>query len=198
MYSELYAAWQQEIDNLTLQPLPSDFYVRVSEYVRRIREETHRQDQQPLRTELLERELKNVTRLIKLLTRIRYKKLEKLVHESHDLPVDLLTAEELELSKGYLSLMKGYRGFTKTLLQGQQLQQLQSQLHRITPEIKSENPKNQTHKRVTLRFIKAVPAVVGGDLKTYGPFLPEDVASVPVENAKLLVKQGFAVDVAVA
>jgi DNA replication initiation complex subunit (GINS family) len=195
MYSELYAAWQQEIDNITLQPLPSDFYVRVSEYVRRIREETHRQDKQSLRTELLEQELKNVTRLIKLLTRMRYKKLEKLVHDNHDLPVDLLTAEELELSKGYLSFMKGYRGFTKTLLQGQQLQ---SQPHRITAEIKSENPKNQTHKRVTLRFIKAVPAVVGGDLKMYGPFLPEDVASVPVENAKLFVKQGFAVDVAVA
>jgi DNA replication initiation complex subunit (GINS family) len=29
-------------------------------------------------------------------------------------------------------------------------------------------------------------------MKTYGPFLVEDVASVPVENAKILIKQGLA------
>jgi DNA replication initiation complex subunit (GINS family) len=195
MYSELYAGWQQEIDNSTLQPLPSDFYARIANYVRRIQEETRMLDKQPLRTELLERELKNVTRLIKQLTRLRYKKLEKLLHDGHDLPADLLTAEELQLSKGYLPFLKGYREFTKTLLHGQQPQ---SQSQQIPVELKSEKPKKQTQKRVTLRFIKAVPAVIGGDLKTYGPFLPEDVASVPVENAELLVKQGFAVDVAVA
>jgi DNA replication initiation complex subunit (GINS family) len=29
-------------------------------------------------------------------------------------------------------------------------------------------------------------------MKTYGPFLAEDVASLPVENAKVLVKRGLA------
>jgi len=29
-------------------------------------------------------------------------------------------------------------------------------------------------------------------MKTYGPFMVEDVASVPLENAKILVKQGLA------
>jgi len=43
-----------------------------------------------------------------------------------------------------------------------------------------------------LRFLKAVPAIIGSDMKTYGPFAVEDVASVPVENAKILAKQGFA------
>jgi DNA replication initiation complex subunit (GINS family) len=32
-------------------------------------------------------------------------------------------------------------------------------------------------------------------MKTYGPFKPEDVASLPQENAKILVKQGVAVEV---
>jgi DNA replication initiation complex subunit (GINS family) len=48
------------------------------------------------------------------------------------------------------------------------------------------------HNRVALRFLKAIPAVVGADMKTYGPFLAEDVASLPVENAKVLVKRGLA------
>ena len=50
----------------------------------------------------------------------------------------------------------------------------------------------KAHKRVALRFIKEIPAVIGSDMKTYGPFMVEDVASVPVENAKILIKQGLA------
>ncbi len=46
--------------------------------------------------------------------------------------------------------------------------------------------------RVTLRFLKPVPAIVGIDMKSYGPFQVEDVASVPSENARVLVKQGYA------
>ncbi len=39
---------------------------------------------------------------------------------------------------------------------------------------------------------------MGADMKSYGPFLVEDVASLPVENAKILVKQGLAVQVEVS
>ena len=35
-------------------------------------------------------------------------------------------------------------------------------------------------------------------MKTYGPFVAEDVASLPVENAKMLVKQGLAVSIEVS
>jgi len=46
-----------------------------------------------------------------------------------------------------------------------------------------------------LRFVKEIPAIIGADMKTYGPFRPEDIASLPIENAKILVKQDVAVEV---
>ena len=49
------------------------------------------------------------------------------------------------------------------------------------------------HKRAALRLLKEVPAVIGSDMKTYGPFKVEDVATVPAENARILVKQNLAV-----
>ncbi len=55
----------------------------------------------------------------------------------------------------------------------------------------------ETKKKRVLRFLKEVPAIIGVDMKPYGPFKPEDVASVPAENAKVLVKQGLAVEVEV-
>lgn len=105
----------------------------------------------------------------------------------------MLSIEETQLSKGYLPFVKGYRTFVKGLLQGQTQQQPQPQ------QIAVEKTATSTsRKRVILRFMKAMPAVVGSDLKMYGPFSPEDVASVPVDNAKLLIKQGFAVAIAVS
>jgi len=49
-----------------------------------------------------------------------------------------------------------------------------------------------THARATLRFLKEVPAIIGADMKTYGPFKVEDIAALPIENTKILIKQGLA------
>jgi hypothetical protein len=46
-----------------------------------------------------------------------------------------------------------------------------------------------------LRFLKPVPAFVAEDLKTYGPFHIEDVATVPKINAKGLISKEFALPV---
>jgi len=48
---------------------------------------------------------------------------------------------------------------------------------------------------VILRFLKFTPAFVGGDLRTYGPFRREDIATVPCINANGLVLRGVAVQV---
>ncbi|MEM2910858.1 MAG: hypothetical protein QXO01_07340, partial [Nitrososphaerota archaeon] len=45
---------------------------------------------------------------------------------------------------------------------------------------------------VEVHFLKEVPAVVGADMKTYGPFKPSDIARLPKPNADALVRQGAA------
>ena len=46
-----------------------------------------------------------------------------------------------------------------------------------------------------LRFLQPIPAFVAEDLRTYGPFRPEDVATVPILNANGLILKGAAVEV---
>ena len=186
MYGELYGAWQREVDDPALQPLPPDFYAQVADYVGRIKQEIRMLDEKALKAALLEQELKNVKRIVRQLMRVRYKKIVKFISGGSRLPLDLMTTEEAQLSEGYLPFVDGYRAFVKALIQDHH------------PQISVETPVELPRKRVVLRFLKAMPAVIGGDMKTYGPFLPEDVASVPVENAKIIVKQGFAVEVAVS
>jgi len=98
----------------------------------------------------------------------------------------LLTVEEAEICKNFIAFSDAYQKFTRNLMQGQ------------TAKIDVKVEAQANHKRVVLRFIKNIPTIIGADMKTYGPFIAEDVASLPVENAKMLVKQGLAVSVEVS
>ncbi|MCJ7560329.1 hypothetical protein MUO79_06885, partial [Candidatus Bathyarchaeota archaeon] len=94
MYDELYAAWRLEIENTALGSLPPDFYVRIADYLRRIKEETRMLDKKTVKANLLEHEMHHVKRMLKELVWVRYKKLIKLITESQKVPSDLLTVEE--------------------------------------------------------------------------------------------------------
>jgi hypothetical protein len=46
-----------------------------------------------------------------------------------------------------------------------------------------------------LRFLRPVSTFVGLDMKTYGPFKPDDVATVPAIHAKNLIRSGHALEI---
>ena len=176
MYDELYVAWRFELENAELGGLSSNFYARAADYLRRIKEENRLTDKKTVKATLLENEFARVNCMLQELILARYKKLAAIVTKSQKLPSDLLADEEVKLCTGFLSFAEAYQKFVADLLQGQV----------------SAASRTEVHKRVALRFVKEIPAVIGVDMKTYGPFMAEDVASVPAENAKILVKQGLA------
>jgi len=180
MYDELYAAWRFELENTELGGLPSDFYARAADYLRRIKEENRMLDKKTVKATLLENELERVKCMLHELVWARYKKLVALITESQKVPSGLLAVEEEALYTVFLSFAESYQKFAEKLLRGQVSRQ------------DSKASVKKARKRVALRFIKSIPAVIGADMKTYGPFMVEDVASVPLENAKILVKQGLA------
>ena len=54
---------------------------------------------------------------------------------------------------------------------------------------------NHKTKKVVLRFLKDVNEIVGADLEKYGPFHPEDIATIPYENAQALITKRVATKV---
>ncbi len=56
----------------------------------------------------------------------------------------------------------------------------------------SQNHKTQS---IVLRFLKEVEQIVGTDLKKYGPFKTEDIATLPYENAHALIAKNMAMKV---
>jgi DNA replication factor GINS len=194
MYNELYAAWQREIDDPTLGGLPQDFYAKIAEYLRRIKEEDEVLDKKSVKMNLLEHESANVERMLKELLGARYRKIIKTVTKTQKLPSELLTAEEARMCETFADFTKSYHKFADDLMQGQ----LIVEPIKVTVRVETKAPAPQPHKRSTVRFLKSIPAIMGADMKSYGPFAAEDVASLPPQNAQILVKQGLAVLVEVS
>ncbi len=196
MYKELYAAWQREIDDPTLGALPLDFYSKISEYLRRIKDEDKVLDKKSAKMNLLEHEAQNVERMLDQLLEVRYRKLVKTVTRSQKLPIELLTVEEASMCETFADFTKSYRKFSEDLKQGQ----LTVEPIKVAVKVGANTtaPAHQLHKRSTIRFLKNIPAIMGADMKSYGPFVAEDVASLPLQNAQILVKQGLAVLVEVS
>ena len=191
MYNELYSAWRREIEEASLGGLPPDFYNKIADYLKRLNEENKILDKKSIKVNLLDHESQNVNRMLNEMLKVRYKKLVRTITQSQKMPSDLLTVEEAEMCKSFVAFSEAYQKFARNLMQGQTFKVASTNLDtKVEPQI--------SRKRVALRFIKNIPTIVGADMKTYGPYIAEDVASLPVENAKMLVKQGLAVSVEVS
>jgi DNA replication factor GINS len=179
MYDELYEAWEKEKESMEIQELPKNFYAKLADYMKRIKEESRMLDQKTTKAKLLKHELENVKNMAKELLQLRYKKLREKSLAGETVPKEILTEEEEKLHGEILPLAESYQAFLKNVLQGR--------LSRIK---KKEKPE-----KILVRFVKEIPAIVGSDMKTYGPFKPEDIATLPPENARILINQGAAVKV---
>jgi DNA replication initiation complex subunit (GINS family) len=209
MYDQLYAAWKREVDDPSLGGLEPDFYTKIAEYIAHIREDKGALDKKSVKVALLEHEARNVQRLLEELLDMRYRKILKTITRLHKAPIELLTVEEAKMAQNAVAFENNYEQFAKNLLGGEQTQikvtiaepaavPIAQLLQPQTPKPESKPQTHVTHKRLTLRFVKSIPAIMGADMKSYGPFVAEDVASLPELNARILVKQGLAVLVEVS
>ena len=179
MYNELYGVWKKEKGSVKIQRLPKDFYAKIADYIKKMKEENRMLDKKTIKAKLLDREFKNVKIMVGELFQFRYKKLGEKAFVRETVARDALTGEEEKLCGEVLLLAEASQAFLKDILRGRL----------------SNIEKGQKHSMIVLRFVKEIPALVGSDLKTYGPFGPEDIATLPPENARVLIKQGLAVEV---
>ena len=54
---------------------------------------------------------------------------------------------------------------------------------------------NNKTKLIAVRFLEEVEELSGADAKKYGPFKPEDIATLPYENAQNLISKNIAVKI---
>jgi DNA replication initiation complex subunit (GINS family) len=179
LYNELYETWKKEKENEEIQRLPKNFYAKIAAYIKKTREENRMLDKKTAKAKLLNVEFKNVRMIVGELFDLRCRKLWGKALNRETVARDTLTEEEEKLYREVLPLAEAYQAFSKDVLRGHL----------------SNIEKGAKQAMMVLRFVQEIPALVGSDMKTYGPFVPEDIATLPPENARLLIKQGAAVEV---
>jgi DNA replication factor GINS len=180
MYDELYKAWAKERETTEIQALPKDFYFKLAGYIKKMKDESRMLDEKTVRAKLLRREFKNVKKMVKELLRMRYEKALRKTMNGEMIDKEALTHEEEKLLGEVAPSLESHQTLLKDIVNGR------------SPQVEAKEEKPKT---VILRFVQEIPAIIGADMKTYGPFKPEDIASLPVENARILIKQGVAVEV---
>jgi hypothetical protein len=138
-----------------------------------------------IRSEGSEREKNLVSELSiaerKLLSNIALRLIELRVSKFRQDPeadVTSLAPEERYIVEPLVQSRKRFDKIGQSILNGQT-----AELERVSEVVKQ--------KYVIVRFSQPYSAVSGTDLATYGPFESEDVAILPLENAKSLAKIGI-------
>jgi len=181
-YDVLLEVWMRERKRAELQDLPEAFYVEMTDYISQLREQTRMSDKTSLKGRISERERENTERMLRELFRLRLRKLVSAELDGAAIVGSNLTKEERAFHSDLRSVLSTHEERLKSILMGR------------VPQVDAKPPLPRTGFKV-IRFVQAVPAIMGIDMKTYGPYKPEDVVSLPLENAENLIRRGIAKEV---
>ena len=194
-YGRLHEAWSKEKTNKELQNIPDDLLHEMKDYVATINKTPT--DENTLAGQLTRTEKQYANQLLRELTEMRLRKIVTL--EVNNLPIDAqaMTPEEQKLHSNFRQLLTGFR-------QGADLPEPAPVT--VTPEPEPTKPaptkrakptpkpvvKLDEVEMILVRFLQPLPAIMGIDMKAYGPFQPEELATIPQQNAENLIKRGIA------
>ncbi len=187
-YESIYEKLRKEKYEPELQKLPESFFKEVIDYLKEKQAigETQKSQQSmfPSEAAKTEKQIENVKKILKELYERRESKIIQLALYSSrtKTPIDTssLLPEELSMYKDLLNKFNFYRsGVLKNLLE-----------LNLPVVDKHKDIKTQDQEKTKLVcFLNSVPKFMGEDLNIYGPFIEQDVASLPPRVASLLIKK---------
>jgi DNA replication factor GINS len=181
MHDKLFEIWKSEKSNEELQPLKSDFYEKAFNFVKKLNKNESAIDPNSIKGILLKIERERVKNIISGLIEVRFKKIYKSLIEGVPLSLDYMTKEEETIYNKILEGLQFLNNFKAESLNGESFNK---------SDLRNEITETKT--LILLRFNKDVPAIMGADMKPYGPFSKEDLAILPLENANALIYKNVA------
>lgn len=189
-YERLHRAWERENEKPGLQNIPDEFLHEM----RRYSEELNKTPTDPgaLTGSITKKERRFVGQMLREFTETRLRKIVTKELRGEPIDAQAMTPEEQRFHANLRQLLLGYR-------QGADIPEPEA-----SPTVQAPRPAPAPRHSVTasheapkgdlvvIRFLKPLPAIMGVDMKAYGPFDPEDVASIPRQNAVNLIRRGIA------
>ncbi|MGI0000584.1 MAG: hypothetical protein ACRD6Q_05110 [Nitrososphaeraceae archaeon] len=173
----------KEINTDSLQNLPVDIYHEVTARIERLRGSSK---EFAIEEQLAHAQIELLFSAIRLLFEARYAKIEA------NRKADLLAKKKNELEIDYSNMTRE----EKFVLDGsveteKRINMILSAIVTGRPVVLDKISNMLSHKRIPVRFIKPIDRFMGIDMVTYGPYIEEDIALLPSENARALTQNGF-------
>lgn len=173
---DVYALLKREVETPALQEIEHDIYQRVAASLGNLKG----QGFEGIEARVRDRMVELLSAAARLLIEVRQR---KLVPGSGE-PVDYsrLTDEEKYVLDGKTE-------------SASRLEQVVSATARGRPKVLEAISAKIRSKQIVVRFVGPMEQFIGVDMTKYGPFQPEDVATLPLENARSFIEAGIAVQV---
>lgn len=195
-YDGIKQAWEDEVENEALQDLADLRLSKMISYLSSVRlalASTEAAD--ALQSDILQQEALNIEFMIKDLLELRKNKIMKAILVGRKPPADMTLTEE-EFYTRVQRAFDGHLEFVKESLSGltvsgkKKKRKKDDEIGKVE-QIEEAEPEGIDY--VIVRFLKPISeAFLGLDEITYGPFAKEDVATIPVANAKAWLRDGTA------
>jgi len=180
MYDRLLEAFRKETESEGLQRLPEGLYEDVRSSLRELRRRAMDGSEGRIARDVLLLELDRMVEVSSRLVELRLRKMVRVGLHGEEPPEALIAEDEKPLLAAVMEVAEARDQLIASLT--------------LMPstEAPAKPPGAAEPPMLLIRFIKEVPPIVGADLRTYGPFRPEDVALLPAQNAEALIRQGAA------
>ena len=170
----LHVIVMQEFQTDSPQELSTDFFRNLSNFIGKLKNEEYDGIEKKTKNQIIS----TATNLTELLINRRLEK----IFTSSKISYRILTDEEKFIVDSNDEMNERKNMILSGILNGKsKFLEITSTKHKIKP--------------VTVRFVKEFDEIVGVDLEKYGPFKPEDVATIPNENAQALISNGIVLKV---
>ena len=166
---KLYRMALHEIENSEIQQINSEFYKTLSQFIGKLRTEEYSGIEAKIKDDLVEK----TSLLTQLIMKFR---LEKAT-------IGISTTGLIDEEKFVIELSDEMEERHEMILS--------STLNGKTKVLESISKKNKI-KPISVRFLKDVEGFLGADSEKYGSFKPEDIATIPNENAQELISNKIA------
>ena len=184
---DMYNLLLKEVQIPTLQSIPPDTYQNIALVLGNLKGQRH----EGIKEKIRQRTVAMISSSVEILLEIRH---HKIVEHQYASRLDLhsmivtgfeyskVTDEEKYILDGQKDSYKRRMAVLAATLGGRP-----KVLESISAKIRS--------KQIVVRFIRPMERFIGVDMTKYGPFLKEDVAVLPYENARSFIEKGEAVEV---
>ena len=159
----------------SLLPLPSDFYSRISSYSQKLKRSAGSGSSE-ISIRLIATQAKMIESMVSQLLKLRTR---KAMRQSALLQ---LLPEERYVCSAELKFQRRFQTLVEAVSSGQ-------------PSFIEFAHLSESQRSVTVKFVKHVNELVGMDMRHYGPFEADDVASIPAASADILIAGGDAVEI---